>query len=178
MQRFKNTPYYVTKTGLVFRENSKKPLRYDTSTPYYRVTLCIDGKAQKHLVHRMVAETYIPNPCNKPQVNHKDLNKRNNDVTNLEWVTVQENSLHSYLNSSDYGNIKASQKASKIKLEQSHKKFSDLLGELFIQIVNKNPRNYVEFLCNKCLRHQLARTDSIRFVEPLSLLCKQCKKNN
>lgn len=63
---------------------------------YYQVFLFREGKGKTALVHRLVAEAFIPNPENNPQVNHKDGDKHNNKVTNLEWVTCSENQLHSF----------------------------------------------------------------------------------
>lgn len=63
---------------------------------YLYINLCKKGKYKKFKVHRLVAETFIPNPDNKPQVNHKDGNKQNNHIDNLEWVTCSENHIHAY----------------------------------------------------------------------------------
>lgn len=65
---------------------------------YQFVTLSKNGQLQNHYVHRLVAETFIPNPANKPQVNHIDGNKTNNFINNLEWVSVSENAKHAYKN--------------------------------------------------------------------------------
>lgn len=63
---------------------------------YYRVTLARSGKKKQVYLHRLVATHFIPNPENKPQVNHKDGDKLNNSIDNLEWVTAQENTIHAY----------------------------------------------------------------------------------
>lgn len=65
---------------------------------YLSVLLSKEGKSTTYRVHRLVAMTFIPNPNNLPIINHKDLDKTNNVITNLEWVTQQENCLHAILN--------------------------------------------------------------------------------
>lgn len=63
---------------------------------YFGIRLCLRGKmVSSPRAHRLVAEAFIPNPNNLPQVNHIDGNKENNCVTNLEWCTNQQNALHS-----------------------------------------------------------------------------------
>lgn len=61
---------------------------------YCKVTLQKNGKKKMFSVHRLVAETFISNPSNLPQVNHKDGNKLNNNIWNLEWCTSHQNILH------------------------------------------------------------------------------------
>lgn len=62
---------------------------------YLQVNLCKSGRMRAGKIHRLVAKAFIPNPENKPQVNHKDGNKNNNVVNNLEWNTKSENLIHS-----------------------------------------------------------------------------------
>ena len=61
---------------------------------YKQVSLWKNNKGTSLYVHRLVAEAFIPNPQNKPEVNHIDGNRQNNHISNLEWVTSGENSLH------------------------------------------------------------------------------------
>lgn len=71
-----------------------KILKNVLNSHYLNVSLSRNCEWGPYNIHRLVAETFIPNPHNKPQVNHKDGNKLNNYVSNLEWVTRSENSQH------------------------------------------------------------------------------------
>lgn len=80
--------YQVNQSGEVINMQTGMILRnsIDKQTGYSKVGLW-DGKTKTRLVHRLVAEAFIPNPDNLPQVHHKDGNKQNNSVDNLEWVS-------------------------------------------------------------------------------------------
>ena len=70
----------------------------NNGTGYLFSPLQKDGKVKQVCVHRLVAQAFIPNPKNKPQVNHKDKVRDNNKSSNLEWCTVRENICYSGLN--------------------------------------------------------------------------------
>lgn len=63
-------------------------------TGYLRASLCVDGTIEKRLVHVLVAEAFIPNPSNFPQVNHKNGTKSCNHIFNLEWCSQEYNAHH------------------------------------------------------------------------------------
>lgn len=87
--------YDVDKFGIVINCKTGKLLnQHKDKAGYLRVTLCEKGKQHRIAVHRLVAMKYIPNPQNLPQVNHKDGNKQNNSVENLEWCDARGNQQH------------------------------------------------------------------------------------
>ncbi len=80
-----------------FKRGNVKILKPSVSrNGYLYINLKSNGVHKRYLVHRLVAILFIPNPDNKPQVNHIDGNKQNNRVNNLEWVTSSENITHAY----------------------------------------------------------------------------------
>lgn len=84
--------------GNVYSRGKPLAKRIIGNSPYLRVRFTINGKTKKYSVHRLVATAFIPNPNNYKCVNHKDGNKLNNRVENLEWCTYSENLKHAYDN--------------------------------------------------------------------------------
>jgi len=90
-----NLRYSITPNGAVWDSRNKRQAGVQiTYKGYLKAALWKNGKRNWRFVHRLVALTFISNPENKPQVNHKDGNKLNNHISNLEWCTNQENSQH------------------------------------------------------------------------------------
>lgn len=88
--------YQVSNKGKVMNMMSGKVLKPGVySNGYEFVILWNHGKSKQCLIHRLVADTFINNPNNLLQVNHKDECKTNNDVSNLEWVTASQNTRYS-----------------------------------------------------------------------------------
>ncbi len=122
--------YTVDEQGNIYSICSKKYLKPSRNkNGYMMVELFNEKEGKNKLVHRVVAEAFIPNPNNYPQVNHKDENKLNNNVTNLEWCTAKYNMNYGKAAKTRHSKIDYSKQIYK----DSMKKAYDVLKKSVIQ---------------------------------------------
>lgn len=91
--------YFITEDGRIFNKYGKELSPSDNGRGYLVIGLSFEGKRNTIGIHRLVAMAYLDNPLNLKEVNHKDGNKLNNCLSNLEWCTRGENIAHAYKNS-------------------------------------------------------------------------------
>jgi len=120
MKTIKGFPdYKITVSGDVYSIKRKRYLSPNTDKDgYHHIGIFKDGKRYWRRIHRLVADNYLPNHDNKPQVNHKDGKKQNNHYTNLEWITDVENKRHAW----DIGLYKPPSKEHIQRIKELHSK--------------------------------------------------------
>lgn len=90
-----NDKYIIYENGVILNTiKNKKTSSYFDKRKRQHVNLIKKGIRKNFLVHRLIAEAFIPNPHNKPAINHIDNNPSNNKIDNLEWCTQEENMQH------------------------------------------------------------------------------------
>lgn len=159
-----NPNYEVSDTGRVRRCGSVRDRAVRDRKGYLALELHSGGKRSTKSVHRLVAEAFIPNPDNKPEVNHLDGDKHNNVVSNLEWTTTSENCQHAYdtgLRKPSYGmlgktNPNGGLKRRRIRVIET----GEIYGSLkeCEQAINGNNRHI-----NDCLRGRLKSHRGLHF---------------
>ncbi len=113
--------YEISSDGKIYNIKRKKYLKNVLADRYEIVLLYKNNKRKRYYVHRLVADAFCEKQEGKDYVNHKDLDRTNNDFSNLEWVTAKENRIH-YVKSDKYKpNVLSEENIIKIK-ERNYKK--------------------------------------------------------
>lgn len=140
------TSYFITKDGRLFNKATNNWYKGIIRAGYRSYDLRHKNKRYSRQAHRLVAEAFIPNPNNLPIVNHKDGNKLNNTIDNLEWMTAADNLNHAYKTGLK---VKTNGKESRIKYDK------DLNDEIW-----KPYKNTIYMISNKG-RARNTRTNNI-----------------
>ena len=178
--------YSVSNYGRVRNDEKNIFLSPRDLRGYKRVSLWYNKKANDHRIHRLVAQAFIPNPDNKPEINHIDNNGNNNHVSNLEWVTKSENMLHSRKQGrQDHVDTLRIAEAAKFNIAKRTTKYDTLIG---ISINGRTLQSYEHklikdririigtFTCDKCSSIVTAELASMLALQDriTPLYCRSC----
>lgn len=137
--------YQVSNLGRVKSLRSKKLLKLSERNGYLRTALTVGYNSKHFSVHRLVAECFVPNTYNLPQVNHKDGVKTNNNMLNLEWCTNQENSRHAWKNNLCNNRLRKNRRILQIDKDGNVLKVWDRFSEIQ-EVMNIQKKN----ICSCC----------------------------
>lgn len=152
------------------------------NTSYARVTLSKNYKTKRFQVHQLVAQEFIPNPLNKPFINHIDNNGLNNNVTNLEWCTHSENMLHAQKQGRLFkAQSKGGTKGGAVNLQKALTKINALTGTqkdkwfvLGLSNTRRGNKLCLDLLCTGCNRTFIYTYDY--FNNAIGTGCPKCRK--
>lgn len=131
---------HIRKNGTNKYIQKGKILKFNKNhSGYYQVRLTKNGIAKTHRVNRLIALTFLENPLNKKTVNHKNGNKLDNRVDNLEWATQKEQAIHRHkILNVPYSDCKCCHEANKRKIIRDDNKIYNSLKEARKDLNNKN----------------------------------------
>ena len=163
----------------------KEQIRTFGKLQYRMVTLSKDNVQYGVGIHRLVALAFIPNPDNKPFINHKDNNGLNNQVENLEWVTHSENMLWAQkqgrlFEAQSHGG-KAGGLVNRKKLIKKLEAITEPVGAwkiLSLELMNRANKNYVKCQCKHCGYIAWIETGRLLRNEVSDRCCKCCKRHD
>lgn len=139
---------------------------------YHRVTLCKDGIYKRYMVHRLVAQAFIPNPENKPYINHIDCDGTHNWIENLEWVTHSENMLWCH-KLGRCSNLKATKQSILAREKEAIEFGKSFYGKNFIEVVPTNKGNGIKAYCADCGLPFIRSLYGVK-TQKFPYFCKKC----
>ena len=192
------TDYIISSKGLLYKIDKKRNQiifvrPYMEKDGHLRTGLNIDGCRYKKYIHQLVAEAFIDNPENKPQVHHKDGDELNNDYTNLLWVTDKEHKeltkqMNQYIegrrgSSSNFSKYSDSQIEKALRLLEENKLYPDEicaqtgLSYSTIQHLIHRPESW-DYLKDKYDISKYNRFRRISYTDEQKEMFKEIRKNN
>jgi hypothetical protein len=157
--RIKSYNRLVTELNGKTRTHKGRLVTLKKTGRYHGVSLFLHGVGQRYYAHRLVAEAFIPNPDGRPEVNHKDGNKFNNCVLNLEWATRSENAKHAFAMGlmepppARKGESQHSAKLTEHDVNQIRKTFKPGMGRLLAQKYGVTPPSIYGVINGRTWQH-------------------------